>query len=270
MSGEPYTSCGNLASVRDLSEIRWLGLDMPTGTVMGKPKHRSAFTTLISLVPLVVTACGDSGTCSGPLCGDDPSVATVEVTAPNTALTFLGATVQLQATARDSDGNRVTGQTFTWSSSNENAVTVNTSGLATALAVGTATITATTGGRQGSLALTVSRSVTAIAVTPAGPLALRTLRATANLTAVAADADGAVVAGVTFTWASDNQAAVRVATNGTVTAEAAGVANITASASGVTSNAVEVTVNVVDVANSGMTVSAGEDHSCAIAAGGVA
>ena len=68
--------------------------------------------------------------------------------------------------------------------------------------------------------------------------------ATESLTAVAKDAGGAVVAEVTFTWASDNEAAVTVAADGTVMAVADAVANIAASASGVISNEVEVTVAI--------------------------
>ena len=102
---------------------------------------------------------------------------------------------------------------------------------------------ATTDGIGGSLALTVAQTVATIEVTPAGPLTLTSLGATESLTAVAKDGGGAVVADVTFAWASDNQAAANVAADGTVTAVANGVANITASASGVTSNAVEVTIN---------------------------
>ena len=206
---------------------------------------RSPVAALTLFAPLVVVSCGDSGTCSGPLCDGDgaASVATVAVTAAATSLTSLGATVQLQAAAKDTGGNTITGKTFTWSSSNQNVVTVNTSGLATAVAGGTATITATTDGIGGSLALTVAQTIATIELTPAGPLTLTSLGATESLTAVAKDSGGADVAGVTFTWASDNQAAATVAPDGTVTAVANGVANIMASASGVTSNAVEVTIN---------------------------
>jgi hypothetical protein len=48
----------------------------------------------------------------------------------------------------------------TWTSSNSNAVEVNSSGLATAVAFGTATITATSGSVSGSAALTVPTAAT--------------------------------------------------------------------------------------------------------------
>ena len=136
---------------------------------------------------------------------------------------------------------------------------------------GTATITATTDGIGGSLALTVAQAVATIEVTPVGPVTPTSLGATESLTAVAKDAGGAVIAGVTFTWASDNEASATVAADGTVTAVARGVANITATVSGVTSNTVQVTVDIVPITTiSATTISAGGGHTCAIASGGVA
>ena len=123
------------------------------------------------------------------------------------------------------------------------------------------------------MVLTVSQALTAIEVTPVGPLILSTLvGGTESLTAAAKDGGGTVVEGVTFTWASDNEAAATVATDGTVMAVADGVANITAFASGVTSNTVEVTVVITDVAgsNTAASISAGHYHSCAIANGSAA
>lgn len=172
----------------------------------------------------------------------DVVVVAIDVTSPTTALTSLGSTVQFQADARNASGFIITGPTFTWISSNTDVVTVNPSGLATAVANGTVTITATTDGIQGSARLTVSQAVATIAVTPVGPLTLAIVDQTESLTAVANDAGGAEVFGVTFAWASDNTAVATVAADGTVTALADGVATITASASFVTSNPVAVTV----------------------------
>jgi hypothetical protein len=66
-------------------------------------------------------------------------VATVDVT----SLASLDATVQLQATARTSTGAAVSATTFSWTSSALGVLTVSTSGLATAVANGTAILTAT-------------------------------------------------------------------------------------------------------------------------------
>ena len=59
-----------------------------------------------------------------------------------TVLSGAGKTQQFTATAVDSSGAAVSGETLTWTSSQPAAVTVNTSGLATAVAAGTSSIVA--------------------------------------------------------------------------------------------------------------------------------
>ncbi len=67
-----------------------------------------------------------------------------------------GATVQLTATLKDASGNVLTGRSVTWASSAPTLAPVSGSGLVTGLGVGTATITATSGGHTGSAAVTVT------------------------------------------------------------------------------------------------------------------
>ena len=105
---------------------------------------------------LTVWACGGKDTV-GPGTGNGtPTVATVVLTPGNAILASLGETVQLTASAQDASGNAVSGKTFTWSSSASNVATVDaSSGVATARANGTTTITATTDGVSGLASLTV-------------------------------------------------------------------------------------------------------------------
>src|SRR5437763_14256807 len=74
---------------------------------------------------------------------------------PAPARGFVGGTAQLGATARDPAGNPLSGRTIPWTSSNGGAASVNGSGLVTGISAGTATITATSGGKSGSAAVTV-------------------------------------------------------------------------------------------------------------------
>src|SRR2546422_1005257 len=74
--------------------------------------------------------------------------------APATVL--VGVTVQLTATTKDAAGNVLTGRTVTWATSNPAVATVNFTGLATGVAAGQATITATSEGQSGTAAITVS------------------------------------------------------------------------------------------------------------------
>src|SRR6266550_1712173 len=85
-------------------------------------------------------------------------VASVTVS-PATASVPAGQLVSLAATPKDSVGRALIGRLVTWVSSAPVVVTVNGSGVVTGVAAGTATITATSEGRDGAAALTVTASV---------------------------------------------------------------------------------------------------------------
>src|SRR5207245_8778689 len=104
-------------------------------------------------VRTAATGEGKSGTASVTVAG--APVATVTVT-PATASVQAGQTVQLTATLKDANGNILTGRVVTWSSSNNTAASVNSNGLVAANAAGSATITATSEGKTGTSAITVT------------------------------------------------------------------------------------------------------------------
>lgn len=85
---------------------------------------------------------------------DDVAVASVSVT-PSTSSGAVGTTVQLTANVLPADATDKTG---VWSSSDQTKATVNSSGLVTRVATGTATITFTTndGGKTGTSSITVT------------------------------------------------------------------------------------------------------------------
>ncbi len=155
---------------------------------------------------------------------------------PATAeLTALDATVQLSAEVRDQNGQVMSGATVTWATSAAAVATVSASGLVTAVANGSATITATAGAASGSATVTVAQEVSTVAVAPDTATVLEgdTLR----LAATATDANGQVVAGVEFTWASGDTAVAVVDASGLVTGVAAGQVQVTATAAGLTGRA---------------------------------
>jgi uncharacterized protein YjdB len=86
----------------------------------------------------------------------DPTVATVTVTATVPPTFFVGQTLQATSVARDSGNNTLTSFTTTWTSSTPAVASVSATGLITALSAGTTTITATSGGKTGTLNVTVS------------------------------------------------------------------------------------------------------------------
>jgi alpha-tubulin suppressor-like RCC1 family protein len=92
-------------------------------------------------------------------------VAAVTVTPATATITALGETVQLAATAQDANGFAVGAAEFAWTSSDESIASVSASGLVTAVANGTASITATAGQVSGVAAVTVNEADLAILTT---------------------------------------------------------------------------------------------------------
>jgi uncharacterized protein YjdB len=183
---------------------------------------------------ITATSEGRSGTSTVTVTALPPApVASVSVTPP-TAEVQTGGTVQLTATPRDAAGNPLAGRTVTWTSSNNGVATVNANGLVTAVAPGTATITATSEGRSGTSTVTVTAPppapVASVSVTP--PTAEVQTGGTVQLTATPRDAAGNPLAGRTVTWTSSNTGVATVDANGRVTAVAPGTATITATSEG--------------------------------------
>lgn len=86
-----------------------------------------------------------------------PVLTSVSVS-PTPTTVYVGGSRQLTATAKDQYGAAMSGYSFTWSSSNPSAASVSSSGLVSGVAAGSATITASTGGKSGSASVTVSNS----------------------------------------------------------------------------------------------------------------
>jgi hypothetical protein len=128
--------------------------------------------------------------------------ATVEVTPPTSALTALGATQQLGATAFDAGHSAVGGSTFTWTTSDAAVATVSSSGLVTAVGNGSATITAASGGVSGTAAVTVHQTAVSMAV-QAGDAQSATVQNAVPIApaVIVRDANGHPVAGVSITFA---------------------------------------------------------------------
>jgi hypothetical protein len=154
------------------------------------------------------------------------------LTASSTSL-LIGQTLQISVTLADAAGNVLTGRTIGWASSNAAVLTVSPTGLVTALGSGKATVTATSEGKSGSIALTVvapaPAPVASVAVTVSGALAVGQ---TAQATAVLKDAAGNVLTGRAVSWASSAPAVAAVSAAGLVTALAAGAADVVATSEG--------------------------------------
>lgn len=164
-----------------------------------------------------------------------PRPTTVTVTPPAARLAALGATVQLAAEVRDQNGQPMAGSAVTWASGAAAVATVDAAGLVTAVGNGTATIVATAGSASGTAAVTVAQEVSAVTVTPSADTLV--VGDTLRLAAEATDANGHLVTGAEFAWASSDALLATVDTTGLVTGVGAGEVALTATSSGVVGRA---------------------------------
>lgn len=108
----------------------------------------------VGAVAMLVLSCGD-GTVE-PAPPPAPVATTVTVNPGSAALSALGETARLSAEVRDQNGQVMTGAAVAWSSSDTLVAGVDASGLVTAAANGSATITATAGSVSGTAVVTVT------------------------------------------------------------------------------------------------------------------
>jgi uncharacterized protein YjdB len=205
---------------------------------------------------ITATAEGKSGTAT--ITVSQAAVATVMVT-PSPLSMSVGQTTQLTATLEDGVGNVLNGRTVSWSSSSPAAATVSSQGLVTAVAKGSATITATSEGKTGTADVTTTNvAVGSVTVQPQNQSIV--VGSNAPLSAIVRDVNGNVVTDRAVTWASSTPAVATVAA-GVVTGVNAGTATITATSegkSGTSAITVVVPIATVTVAPATKTILAGD------------
>ena len=239
------------ATVQLSAEVRDQNGQVMTGATVSWVSSAAAVAT-VSATGLVSAVANGSATItatSGSASGSATVtvaqvVSTVTVAPAEATIAALGDTVRLAAEAFDANGQAVAGADFSWESSDEAVATVDATGLVTAVANGSATITATSGSASASATVTVAQVVSTVTVTPA-TASLAALGDTVRLSAELLDANGQAVAGVDFSWESSDEAVATVDATGLVTAVANGSATITATA-GDASGTSEITVTNPD------------------------
>jgi uncharacterized protein YjdB len=166
--------------------------------------------------------------------------------APSSATVQPGTTQQYTATA--TYGNNTTADVtsqVTWSTSPTSVATINSSGLLTAVALGTASIRAqSSNGIIGTTGVSVAtKQVTSVAIQPLLQTLSLSGSPTVQFTATATYQDGST-ANVTAiaTWTSTPSSVATISTTGVATAVAVGTATVSAASGGVTSNFATLTV----------------------------
>ena len=194
-------------------------------------------------VTITATSGGINGTATVTI-AQDP-VATVTV-APPTSTISATQTQQLTATLKDAGGTVLTGRAVTWTTSDPTIATVSATGLVSPTGAndsGIVTITATSGGVNGTATVTVAPDPVA-SVTVAPPSSTINATQTQQLGATLKDAGGTVLTGRAISWTSSNTAIATVSNTGLVSptgANDSGTVTITAT-SGTASGTATVTI----------------------------
>jgi len=187
-------------------------------------------------------------------------VASVQVS-PATLSLQQGGSSQLTVVVKDAAGNVLTGRPIIWASSNDAIAVVSSTGRVTAVAAGSAVITATSETVAGTCNVTVSNvPVASVTITPTNPTL--SVGQTLGMTATMRDAGGNILSGRAVTWASQNQAVATVDAQGVVTAVASGSATIVATSEGINGstliNVSTIPVARVDVAPTTVSLNPGQ------------
>ena len=196
------------------------------------PVRKVSFSFLL-LTAVLLQACGGGSSSSA-------KVASITVS-PTSGSVSVNGSQTFAATALDSNGQTVTGQTFTWASSNTAIATITSAGVATGVAAGSSQITASDAGVTSTAAtLTVSPAIATVTLSPLS--ATIKVGQTQQFTASATDASGNTVTQAQFTWHNTFGGVASIDANGLATGLAPGTVMITASASGMTSQVATLTV----------------------------
>jgi uncharacterized protein YjdB len=162
------------------------------------------------------------------------AVATVRVTPSSLAL-MTGETQQLVAQPMDESNSPLAGRSVAWSTSSPSVATVTTAGIVAGVGSGSATITATSEGRSGTVSVSVRQGAQpTVTVSPSS--ATINDGKTVQLSAVFRDSDGRVVE-KNFQWFTSDSRIATVSSKGKVTGKSSGTVTIRASASGLSGSA---------------------------------
>ncbi|MDB5256770.1 MAG: Ig domain protein group 2 domain protein [Chitinophagaceae bacterium] len=217
----------SVATVDASGLVTGVAVGNATITVTSQDGNYTA-TSAITVTPIAVT-------------GISVSPTSVSVQKGNT--TSLTATISPAAA-----GN----QNVTWSSSNTSVATVDASGLVTGVAVGNATITATS--QDGNYTATSAITVTPIAVTGISVSPTSVSVQKGNTTSLTATISPATAGNQNVTWSSSNTSVATVDASGLVTGIAAGNATITATSQDGNYTATSA-ITVTPIAVTGISVS---------------
>jgi trimeric autotransporter adhesin len=233
-TGQQFTAIGNYSdgSASDLTTLAtWSSSSTAVATIAA-----NGLLTAIAAGSTNVSASFAGVSQSTTVIATAPTIVSIAVTPVGLTL-GIGIHQQFTATATYSDGSsQDLSSGVTWTSSSTSVATIDGSGLATTVAAGATTITATAGAFSDTSALTVVPAhLISIAVTPATPsIALGTAQ---QFTAVGSFDDGSTQLLTALTWSSSSLSVATVDSTGFVSTIGTGSATISATTGSVTGTA---------------------------------
>jgi uncharacterized protein YjdB len=225
LTATAYDAQGNQLSGR---VVAWASSN---GAVLGFETGATVRGIAAGTARVTATVEGKSASITVTVVAPRPVVARVVVTPDSLALA-PAATGNLHVVAYDSEGKVVTGRAIVWVSSSTGVATVGTGGAVTAVAAGTAQVTATVEGVSGS-AKVIVRAYRAVASIRVWPDSLIMDTGDSRLISASTYDSNGNVSGRPVTYTSSNTAVATLDANWKVLAVAPGTARIVASSEGV-------------------------------------
>src|SRR5689334_12823019 len=160
-----------------------------------------AFMLTVTGLVYSLAACSSYGTSAVEVKNPaPPKVASVSIKVPLSLI--AGQTARATATAKDADGNALSGRAISWFSSSTSVASVTDSGIVSGIAPGTAVVSAVSEGVSGQASMSVMPppptpiATLAVLITPSA----LTTGQTAVAIATAKDSSGNVMSGEEITW----------------------------------------------------------------------
>jgi hypothetical protein len=120
---------------------------------------RTHSNSLLALALVSLASCGGESPTDTIGFGVTPVATTVSVSPTSMRVFLIGGAGQLVATVLDQGGAVMGGASVTWTSSESSVATVSPAGLVTAVAEGTATVTATAGSATRAVSVVVNQTI---------------------------------------------------------------------------------------------------------------
>ena len=266
LGAEPRDSLGNALTGRLVS---WSTSDTTVATVSSDGRaHALAYLGPLSRAAFIrATVEGRTGEMT--LTVRPLAVSRVQMAVDSVRL-LTGDSVAIAATVASATGDVLTGRSVSWRIQDTTIARVSATGLVRAAgqvdgAAMSTTLIAESEGRADTVSVRVESRVARLEIVNDRTLLLR--GDTAQLAARTFGADGAEILGRLVRWSSDNESVLRVSTSGLVTAVGAGRTSVFAVSEGRFAG-LEMNVTIVELKP--QTISAGGNHTCAIAVTGEA